>query len=98
MRKLREGALLIDHRNSPGLLGHDGSIEERMTLTCAHCQYLVVLNPNRVRERPWCYSCDEYICDGCAYKVSTLNEPCCNINKQIDEVAETIIQGGIIHG
>lgn len=40
---------------------------EMATLTCVHCNRVVVLNPQRARERGWCRKCDAYICDsvGC---------------------------------
>lgn len=73
-----EGQLIIDHRNSPGVpaemaaaAGLDPSASgsrlfESPTITCAHCNTPVVLNPNRSRARHWCRSCDKYICDNCA--------------------------------
>ncbi len=74
----KEGYLLIDHRNSPGVpaevarkFGFDprfmgeGSIMEAPTLTCAHCKGSVVLNPERLRKREYCSKCDDYMCDGC---------------------------------
>lgn len=78
-KRLHEGELLIDHRNSPGVSeefirasGLDmpavgaGQTYESATITCAHCQSIVVLNPNRSRERGWCRKCDAYMCDLCA--------------------------------
>lgn len=74
-KRSREGRLLIDHRASPGLpgytmrLGHEtmtfpeGSIREMPTMTCAHCNTIVVLNPQRTRERGYCHKCDDYVCD-----------------------------------
>lgn len=35
----------------------------RETLTCCHCNRVVVLNPQRKRERNWCFKCDAYVCD-----------------------------------
>lgn len=74
-----EGYLKIDHRDSPGLAIGDlvaaglpgsmpigaGKVLEAPTLTCAHCQTIVVINPNRQRERAWCRQCDHYVCDSC---------------------------------
>ena len=56
-----KGYLLIDDRAS------GGKKLERATLTCAHCQMIVVLNPARVRARSYCRKCDAYLCDsvGC---------------------------------
>ena len=74
MRK--EGFFYIDHRASPGLtrdeaisFGLDplrtgeGKLFEAGTATCAHCNSVVILNPQRVRERGHCRQCDAYICD-----------------------------------
>lgn len=36
---------------------------EADTLTCAHCNRVVVLNPERKRARNWCFVCDRYVCD-----------------------------------
>ena len=71
-----EGYLLIDNRNSPGVSaefihqsGVDapivpaGTLFESATITCSHCQAIVVLNPNRTRERGYCAKCDHYVCD-----------------------------------
>ena len=78
----REGYLLIDHRASPGInqaevehfrsLGHniplspEGTIRELGTKSCAHCGGVVVLNPERTRDRGHCYKCNKYLCDPCA--------------------------------
>jgi hypothetical protein len=74
MRK--EGYLYIDHRASPGFteaqalsMGLDpkqvgeGKLMEAGTATCSHCNAIVILNPQRVRERGHCQKCDAYICD-----------------------------------
>jgi hypothetical protein len=73
-----EGVLMVDHRASPGLpkdfykpLGIDapavgeGKMMEMATITCSHCKGVVVLNPERKRERGYCPKCDQYICDNC---------------------------------
>lgn len=63
-------------RGGKGLLWHSESYEgpdqpfkpgvaEIPTLTCYHCGCVVVLNPQRTRERAWCWNCDHYICDTC---------------------------------
>jgi len=74
-----EGYLLIDHKDSPGVpdsvihamaaIGKPtvgskaGETYESATVTCAHCQAQVVLNPNRQRPRHYCPKCDHYVCD-----------------------------------
>lgn len=77
-KRAREGYVMIDHRNSPGVpvemavaAGLDPSaagstLFESATITCKHCNRPVVLNPNRSRGRHYCRSCDGYICDQCA--------------------------------
>lgn len=74
-----EGYVRIDHRDGPGLsVDHrfaaglplnmpvgQGMLLEAPTLTCSHCQTVVIINPDRARERAYCSYCDHYICDGC---------------------------------
>ena len=55
-----EGELTIDNRLS------GGALFESATITCCHCQRIVVLNPNRTRPRNHCRKCDKYECDECA--------------------------------
>ena len=58
-------------RFSEGVLIEENLVEnvrqELPTLTCNHCNNVIVLNPERVRARGWCEKCDQYICDapGC---------------------------------
>ena len=76
------GYLMVDHRASPGLpedvarwAGYDpaqcgeGKVFEQDTMTCSHCNCVVVKNNARVRERAKCMECDNreghYICDPC---------------------------------
>jgi hypothetical protein len=60
------GYLELDHRaggHAPaGLPKHF----EADTYTCTHCSAVVVMNPNRVRERYKCKGCNHHICDNCA--------------------------------
>lgn len=78
------GYLMVDHRASPGLtaqealaagydprLSGEGKVYEADTMTCAHCKNVVVKNPFRTRDRPYCYQCDHYICDICAINAKT---------------------------
>lgn len=63
-KRRQEGYLLIDHRNSPGMpLVPGGTVFESATITCCHCQTVVILNPDRTRPRGYCQKCDHYICD-----------------------------------
>lgn len=59
-----------------GLIIHDEQYEgpdqpfkvgrvEIPTMGCGHCQTIVILNPERRRDRGWCWNCDRYLCDAC---------------------------------
>lgn len=69
MSKFHEGYIMVDHRASPGLPNNpllgEGTFFETKTMHCAHCGTVVIMNPNRTREREWCSNCDKYICDNC---------------------------------
>jgi len=78
-KRAHEGYLLLDHRDSPGVpddiaapfgmpAGSGRGLFEAATFTCSHCEFVVVLNPDRTRERAWCKKCDHYLCDGCGLK------------------------------
>ncbi len=82
------GYVEIDQRNvhaelPPGTNRHF----EADTYTCSHCQYVVVLNPQRVRERTKCRGCNHHICDGCA-ALKAAGEPCRTFWQQVDELLE----------
>lgn len=66
-----EGYLKIDHRESPGLphpfLGK-GTMFEAPTFGCPYCQAVVVINPNRTRDREYCPKLHRYMCDSCGAK------------------------------
>src|ERR1700730_13341887 len=92
----REGYLLTDHRNSPCVPEEmirasgrnapviaSGQIFESPTVTCAHCNVVVVLNPDRTRPRGYCRKCDQYVCDNPA-----CNAECTPAIKNIDDIQE----------
>lgn len=96
MSKPREGLLIIDHRNSPGVSDEliraagfaapavgAGCIFESPVIMCAHCGTPVVLNPNRSRPRGYCRKCDAYVCDNPA-----CNAECAPFSKTIDDLQE----------
>lgn len=100
----KEGWLMIDHRASPGLpadfyqkiglaqtlrpeLG-EGKLFEAPTLTCAHCQAMVVINPARTRARGYCPKCDSYVCDNPACHAN-----CTPISKILDEAEKRAVIG-----
>jgi hypothetical protein len=82
----RESYLMIDNRCS------GGGVMEAATFTCSHCQRVVVMNPDRTRERGYCRKCDHLICDEC---VQTMFETltCVPIAKVFDELQEGALRG-----
>jgi hypothetical protein len=77
-KHIHEGYLMVDHRASPGLtpeqartLGYspqhvgEGQLFETKTNHCCHCGTVVIMNPDRIRERAKCQACNKYICDMC---------------------------------
>jgi hypothetical protein len=90
-----EGYLMMDHRQSApvpdsivianGLpAGAGRGLFESATYTCSHCQTVVILNPDRKRERSYCRGCNHLICDPCAaIRAQTLT--CKTFEQVIDE-------------
>lgn len=96
-----EGYVRIDHRESPGIPGmpfhNRGMLFEAPTRTCSHCRAVVIINPDRSRERAHCHSCDHFICDACeALRVSGL--PCKPMTQVIDEFMDAIAKGRTTYG
>jgi len=101
--KDQEGYLMIDNRNAPvpdeivvaqGLpIGAGRGMQEFATYTCSHCQRVVVLNPERQRERAYCRGCHHLICDPCAaIRAQTLT--CRTFEQVIDEtLSQSLIIG-----
>lgn len=72
-----QGWLIIDHRDSPGIpdsmapqvaaLGGvpvpGNTMVELDTWTCAHCNAVVLKNPDRTRPREVCRKCMKVVCD-----------------------------------
>jgi hypothetical protein len=92
------GYLMVDHRASPGLpedvarwagydpkLAREGKVFEADTMTCCECHNWVVKNPERTRERHSC-SCGNYLCDGCAFRLSLPDQVHKPLARVIDEV------------
>jgi len=100
-KRNQEGYLIIDHRacympvpdnvlHSSGLPMEAGrGLFETATYTCSHCQYIVVLNPKRTRERAYCRGCDSYICDGCGEK-KKLGASCKTFAQVADEYLNSV--------
>lgn len=73
------GYLEVDNRAGGGRLF------EADTYTCTHCNRVVVMNPERKRERYKCQGCRHHICDECAAKKIS-GEPCRTMDQRIDEL------------
>ena len=96
-KQLHEGYLMLDHRASPGLtpeeavsLGYDISasgekLYEAKTNHCSHCATVVIMNPNRTRERAYCQACSKYICDNCGIAMRLPDYVHKTYKQQIDE-------------
>lgn len=94
--KRHEGYLLLDNRNAPvpqelidsatragkTVIASNGLFESA-TVTCSHCQAIVVLNPDRTRARGYCRRCDHYVCDK-----PDCNRECRPLNAVLDELQE----------
>lgn len=101
-KRRHEGYLMIDNRNSPGVpeeLMHALGLPvvaargmfEAPTITCSHCQAVVVINPLRNRERAYCTKCDHYICDGCGARRAASGGECKTFKQIADEVQERAV-------
>jgi uncharacterized paraquat-inducible protein A len=86
----REGYLLIDNRAAG-----DGMVESA-TVTCSHCHRVVVLNPQRTRERGYCPKCDSYICDQCEAVRASNGYSCVTMTQVFDELEERIVRHGSV--
>ena len=103
-KRSHEGELLIDHRHSPGLSPErltapgglavaGGELYESAVYTCSHCQFAVVINPERTRERAWCSGCDRYICDECDVR-RRITLTCDSFERRLDQAADEIERFG----
>jgi len=103
-KRRHEGYLMIDHRFSPGLPAgmataaglkpEEGrGLYESATYTCSHCQTIVIIKPDRSRERGYCRKCDHHVCDACeALRVSSGGE-CTPFVEVVDTVRNLGAQG-----
>lgn len=82
------GYLEVDQRNVEAALP-PGAVRyfETDTYTCTHCSSVVILNPNRKRERYKCAGCQHHICDECAAK-RIAGEPCRTFLQVANEALE----------
>lgn len=94
-KREREGYLLIDHTDSPGIENANipigaGRKFEAPTNTCSHCQRISVVNPDRVRQRAYCSKCDHYICDPCGIEMKVNGGVCYPFAKRADDYLERV--------
>jgi hypothetical protein len=95
---INEGYLMVDHRASPGLtpeqaiaLGYspgqvsEGQLLELKTNHCCHCGTVVIVNPDRIRERAFCQLCNKYICDICGLEQRLPNYVHKTYTQQLEE-------------
>lgn len=100
----REGYLLIDNLYSPGVSAefiHKSGIDapivgadtkwESATVTCCHCNTVVILNPDRKRPRGYCAKCDAYCCDRPECAID-----CRPFEKLIDNLQEAAARNSIL--
>ena len=91
---------MLDHRyaapvpdslvNAAGLpMGAGRGLFEAPTFTCKHCQRIVVMNPNRTRERHFCRGCSHLICDECA-AIKAVTLQC----RTFDQMVEASLSSG----
>lgn len=66
---------------------------EAPTFTCKHCQRIVVMNPDRTRERHFCKGCDHLICDECA-AIKAITHQCRTYEQHAEEVLLKSTSGG----
>lgn len=96
-KKDLEGYVMLDNRESPGFTYAEhpaayhagipvgpGAFFEGSTLKCRCCDRIVVLNPDRIRERGHCRECDGFLCDPCAVNLH-LTGNCNCIDKLLDK-------------
>ena len=108
-KRRHEGYLLMDNRDSPGISdeliravgpplppGAGRGVFEAPTITCSHCQVVVVLNPARVRDRAYCAKCDHYVCDlcGAALAQTGVCKPFAQVIEEVQEQAARDAQRG----
>jgi hypothetical protein len=76
----------VDNR-AAGLPAGETKYFEADTYTCSHCERVVILNPERKRERYKCGGCSHHICDDCAAK-KVAGGGCRTYAQFIDELRE----------
>jgi len=101
-----EGMILIDHRESPGVpdelmlaagypVGAGRKVFESATFTCADCERVVVMNPDRSRPRGFCRKCNHYLCDECEAIRFASGGVCRNFKQRVDEMLNQRARKGV---
>jgi hypothetical protein len=87
------GYLEIDQRASGvPVVGNASAHAEFDTYTCTHCNAVVVMNPQRRRERYKCMGCNHHICDGCAAEKAAGAE-CITMQQRYEESLKSFLKG-----
>jgi hypothetical protein len=92
-----EGYLWMTHKYSPGVpdelmvkggypagAAHPDTIFESATFTCADCERVVIMNPDRSRARGYCPKCNHYLCDDCETVRVKSGGECRNFKLRVD--------------
>jgi hypothetical protein len=107
-KRALEGYLLVDHSAAPGVAREiatgngnappvaAGRTFEAPTITCSHCQRVVIVNPLRTRERAYCPKCDHYICDECEARRVAMGGACKTFKQVMDEVDQALSRPSLI--
>lgn len=102
-KRSHEGYLMIDSRFTPGLSQESlraanlpgiaaRGLYETKTYTCSHCTGVVLMNPERVRERAYCTGCDHYLCDRCGGVRAQNGGLCKTFNQVVEEIQEQAVR------
>jgi hypothetical protein len=100
----KEGYFLLDHSQTEGIPdevvikaglppGAGQGVFEAPTFTCSHCQGVVIMHPNRQRERTYCSGCDHLICDNCG-AAKAAGAKCRTMKQVFDELMEQAVRQG----
>ena len=103
-KRRHEGYLMVDHRMGPGVTqdfihssGKDTPLEmanrlyETATVTCSHCNRVIILNPLRDRPRQYCAKCDHYVCDTLVCTVSC--KPLKQLFDELEKLGAQLLKG-----
>lgn len=90
------GHLVIDNRaapSSPAAPGFmpgvgGGELFEADTYTCAHCQRIIIMHPQRTRPREVCFRCMAVVCDTAACQLD-----CLPFKKLFEEYNPKLLEG-----